>query len=337
MKRVGYLFEKVTTFENLLLASKNAISGKKDKRAVASFYFHLENEILSLQAELNSGLYHPRPFTQFEVREPKVRKICSSDFRDRVVHHAVCNLMEPVFERKSIFDSYACRENKGAHLAVKRCQTFTRKYRYFLKCDIRKFFESIDHETLKSMLSRNFKDERFLSLLNVIINHQVEGNPPGRGLPIGNLTSQHFANFYLGALDHFLKDKLRVPGYIRYMDDFISFSNDKSFLKDLLPKIEQFIGKNLGLELKEKATLIAPVSEGVPFLGFRTFPGVIRIQRQNLIRMRRKIRKKEKLYLQGKLSEKSLVQSVHSIVGHVAHVNSVNVRRDIFAESLKMA
>lgn len=337
MKRYGNLFEKIVTFENLLLASKNAIRGKKDKRAVASFYFHLENELLSLQSELISGEYRPKPYTQFEVKEPKVRKICSSDFRDRVVHHAICNFIEPIFEAKSIYDSYACRQEKGAHIAVSRCQQFTRKFKYFLKCDIRKFFESIDHEILKSLLRKTFKDEKLLSLLGVIIDHRVEGNEIGRGLPIGNLTSQHFANFYLGYLDHFLKDRLRVPGYVRYMDDFISFSNDKAVLNELLVEIRRFTDLNLKLQLKDKVTLIAPVPEGIPFLGFRIFPGIIRIKRENLVRVRRKIHQKEQLYLQGKISEKSLIQSVNSIVGHVAHVNSLSVRRRIFEKSLKMA
>lgn len=337
MKRHGNLFEKIVTFENLFLALKNAIRGKKDKRTVASFYFHLENELLSLRSELISGEYRPRPYTQFEVMEPKVRKICSSDFRDRVVHHAICNFIEPIFEAKSIYDSYACRQNMGAHLAVKRCQGFTRKFKYFLKCDIRKFFESIDHETLKALLRGTFKDQKLLSLLDIIIDHRVEGNEPGQGLPIGNLTSQHFANFYLGQLDHFLKDHLRIPGYVRYMDDFISFSNDKDVLNELLVEIRQFADSNLKLRLKDKVTLIAPVSEGVPFLGFRVFPGIIRIKRENLVRMRRKIHQKEQLYIEGKISEKSLTQSVNSIVGHVAHVNSLSVRRGIFEKSLKLA
>ncbi len=337
MKRHGNVFEKIVTFENLLVASRNAIRGKKDKRAVASFYFHLENELLSLQSELLTGDYLPRPFIQFEVREPKIRKICSSDFRDRVVHHAVCNFIEPIFETKSIYDSYACRQDKGAHSAVKRCQGFTRKFGYYLKCDIRKFFESIDHEILKSMLQRTFKDPKLLSLLNVIIDHRVEGNEPGKGLPIGNLTSQHFANYYLGFLDHFLKERLQVPGYVRYMDDFISFSNDKTSLIHLLAEIENFTDGVLKLKLKDKATTIAPVSEGVPFLGFRVFPGLIRIKRENLVRMRRKVHQKEQLYLEGKITERSLIQSVNSIVGHVAHVNSRSARRRIFEKSLKMA
>lgn len=337
MKRHGNIFEKIVTFENLLLASRNAVRGKKDKKAVASFCFHIENEVLALQSELLNRTYKPRPFIQFEVREPKVRKICSSDFRDRVVHHAICNLIEPIFESKSIYDSYACRENKGAHLAVKRCQQYTRKFGYYLKCDIRKFFESIDHEILRSMLQRTFKDPQLLSLLSVIIDHRVDGNEPGKGLPIGNLTSQHFANYYLSLLDHFLKERLRVPGYVRYMDDFISFSNDKEHLNHLLAEIESFTGNHLKLKLKDKATIIAPVSEGVPFLGFRVFPGLIRIKRENLVRMRRKIQKKEQLYLKGKISERSLIQSVTSIIGHVAHVNSQSARRQIFESSLKMA
>ncbi len=337
MKRYGNLFEKIVTFENLLLASKNAIRGKKDKRAVASFYFHLENEILSLQSELLSGNYHPRPYKQFEVKEPKVRKICSSDFRDRVVHHAICNFMEPIFESKSIYDSYACRQDKGAHSAVKRCQAFTRRFGYYLKCDIRKFFESIDHDILKSILQRTFKDPKLLSLLNIIIDHRVEGNLPGKGLPIGNLTSQHFANYYLGFLDHFIKDRLQIPGYVRYMDDFISFSNDKASLNRLLSEIENFTENVLKLKLKDKVTIIAPVSEGVPFLGFRVFPGLIRIKRENLVRMRKKVHQKEQLYLEGKIPEQSLIQSVNSIVGHVAHVNSRSARRRIFEKSLKMA
>ena len=337
MKRSANLFEKIVTFENLLLASQKAMSRKKSKAAVTSFYFHLENELLTIQSELMSQTYHPRPYLQFEVYEPKVRRICSSDFRDRVVHHAICNFMEPIFESRSIYDSYACRQNKGAHLAVKRCQQYSRKFKFYLKCDIRKFFESIDHETLKALLQRVIKDKKLLTLLTVIIDHRVEGNVPGKGLPIGNLTSQHFANFYLGQLDHFIKDRMQVCGYVRYMDDFISFSDNKNFLKTLLLEIEQFVEGELKLRLKDKVTTIAPVTEGVPFLGFRVFPGLIRIKRENLVRMRRKIQRKEEFYLKGVISEASLVQSVNSIVGHVAHVNSVQVRKGIFEKSLTMA
>ena len=198
MKRHGNLFERIVTFDNLLLASQRAMRGKKNKNSAASFCFNLENEILTLKEELDASTYLPRPYTQFEIREPKVRKICSSDFRDRVVHHAVCNLIEPIFERRAVFDSYACRNKKGSHLGVVRCQMFARKFQYYLKCDIRKYFESMDHVVLKNLLCRLFKDQRLLKLLDLIIDHAVPGNMPGKGVPIGNLTSQHFANFYLG-------------------------------------------------------------------------------------------------------------------------------------------
>ena len=337
MKRHANLIEHIVAFENLLLAAKKASRGKRGKRAVAAFNFHLENELIALQSELKSETYHPRPYTQFEVREPKVRKICSSHFRDRVVHHSICNLIEPILEKKAVFDSYACRYNKGAHLAVKRCQEFSRKHDYYLKCDIKKFFESIDHSILKSMLDGVFKDKSLLRLLNIIIDHEVPGNPSGRGLPIGNLTSQHFANYYFGKLDHYIKDQLRIKGYVRYMDDFISFSNNKDDLHELLSQIEHFVSNFLKLELKSRATIIAPVTEGIPFLGFRIFRNTIRLKRENLVRARRKIRNKEKLYRNGKLSEKKLLLSINSIVGHVAHVNSLGIRRKIFEESLRLA
>ncbi|MEI7972935.1 MAG: reverse transcriptase domain-containing protein [Bdellovibrio sp.] len=264
-------------------------------------------------------------------------RICSSHFRDRFVHHAICNLIEPLLEKKLISDTYACRAGKGAHLAVKRCRAFIRQFKFYLKCDIQKFFESIDHEILKSLLRRTFKDEKLLSLMAIIIDHKVPGNRPGKGVPIGNLTSQHLANFYLGFLDHFVKDRLGMKGYLRYMDDFISFSDDKEALHDLLAQIRNYTSEVLGLKIKEKVTVIAPVSEGVPFLGFRIFPGLIRIKRENLVRFRQKIRKKEEMYLAGKLSEKSLVQSVNSMIGHISHVNSAQERRRIFDRSLILA
>ncbi len=309
---------------------------KKAKNSVISFNFNLENELILLMQQLASRTYYPLPYFQFEVKEPKLRKICSSDFRDRVVHHAVCNLMEPIFESKSILDSYACRVGKGSHLAVSRCQEFTRKFPYYLKCDIKKFFESIDHLVLKNILRKSFKDNDLLWLLDLIIDHKVPGNIDGKGMPIGNLTSQHFANLYLGELDHFIKDRLGIKGYVRYMDDFICFADSKKELWDLLSKIDRFVIKNLNLELKETVTQIAPVSEGIPFLGFRVFPQIIRIKRENLSRMKNKIRTRERQYKSGQLSERDLINSVGSIVAHVKHVNSLSIRRNIFRDSLKM-
>jgi len=240
VKREQELFEQIACFKNLLFASKKAFRRKQNKGVVQEFCFDLEYELLGLKQELTQGTYKPRSYRTFEVREPKVRKICSSHFRDRVVHHAICNILEPIFEKRLISDTYACRVGRGLHVAVKRCQFFTTKNTYFLKCDIRKFFETIDHGVLKILLRRLIKDKRVLSLLDQVIDHAVPGYEISKGLPIGNLTSQHFANLYLGELDHFLKDRLRVKSYLRYMDDFFLFSQDKESLHFIWTGSENF-------------------------------------------------------------------------------------------------
>ena len=336
MKRHANYYSKIISFGNLLSAAKKSMRGKKNKNSVTTFNFNLENELISLKHELENKSYHPRPYSSFIVKEPKIRKICSSDFRDRVVHHAICNLIEPALEKRSILDSYACRVGKGSHGAVARCQEFTRKYPYYLKCDIKKFFENIDHKVLKNILRKMFKDHELLWLLDIIINHKVPGNIDGKGLPIGNLTSQHFANLYLGELDHYIKDRFAIKGYVRYMDDFICFANSKRELWDLLVKIDEFVVQILKVELKEKLTQIAPVTEGIPFLGFRIFPQIIRIKRENLLRMKNRIKTKEAQFKKGHISERDLINSVGSIVTHTDHVNSLSIRRSIFKNSLNM-
>ncbi|MDB5037554.1 MAG: hypothetical protein JWQ35_1082 [Bacteriovoracaceae bacterium] len=337
MKRAGDLFHQIVTYDNLLHAAYKALRRKKAKASVASFYFHLENEIIALQSELISETYQPRPYHQFEIREPKVRKICSSDFRDRVVHHAICNLMEPLFERRLIKDSYACRVGQGSHAALKRAQFFSRKNRYFLKCDIRKYFPSIQHETLKNLLRKIIKDPKLLSLLDLIIDHKMPESEVGKGIPIGNLTSQHFANFFLGELDHFLKEKYHLKGYVRYMDDFICFSDNKEYLQNLLKDIRVFLREKLQLELKETVVRIAPVSEGVPFLGFRIFRNLIRLQRPNLIRLRRRIKQRERKFEKGLIDEQNLARSIKSMVAHISHADTRELRRKEFERSLNLA
>lgn len=337
MKRFGNLYSRVVDFENLLLAARKALRGKKSKGKVATFYFNLETEIIKLEQELASGTYFPSVYHLFEIREPKIRQICSSDFRDRVVHHAICNIIEPFFERRLIFDTYACRTGKGAHAALKRAQYFARTHCYFLKCDIRKYFQSIDHEILKSLLNRIIKDSKLSSLLNLIVDHAVPGSEVGKGIPIGNLTSQHFANFYLGELDHFLKETVRLRGYVRYMDDFVCFGDDKNFLHELLTQIRGFVGEKLKLQLKDEVLRIAPVSDGVPFLGFRIFRNLIRLQRSQLIRLRRKLRLREKQFQEKLITESELASSVSSMVAHITHANSRMMRRREFEDSFSLA
>lgn len=331
MKRVGHLFERIVTFENLASAAHKAFRGsKKYTGRAATFYFNLEQELLLLEQELRSGVYRPAPYHTFTIYEPKQREISASDFRDRVVHHAICHVLEPLLDRSMIFDSYACRTGKGAHAAVRRAQTFARRFRYFLKCDIRKYFESVDHETLKQILARKLKDPPLFDLLSLIIEHPVPVYATGKGIPIGALTSQLFANLYLGELDHFLKDRLHMKGYLRYMDDFLCFGDDKATLREWLLLIRSFVTDRLRLDLKEEALVLAPVSQGIPFLGFRIFPGLIRLDRTHLVRFRRKIQQREQAYRQGEIDEDALIRSVNSLIAHVSHADTYTMRSDLF-------
>ncbi|MBI2026649.1 MAG: group II intron reverse transcriptase domain-containing protein [Deltaproteobacteria bacterium] len=327
MKRTNHLFEKIVDFKNLLLASQKALRRKRYKTSSTSFYFNFESELLNLQEELMEGYYCPQSYQVFHIREPKVRKIAAAHFRDRVVHHALCNVLEPLFEKRLIFDTYTCRVDKGTHRAIKRVQYFSRKYSYYLKWDIQKYFESIDHEILKDLLRRIIKDKRILRLLDKITDHPVPGNASGKGLTIGNLTSQHCANLYLGELDHLIKDSMMIKGYVRYMDDGICLSNCKNNLFQILENIRIFLDEKLKLKLKEKVTRIAPVTEGIPFLGFRIFPNLIRLQRRNLVRWRRKMRTRQKQYGQGFISEETLIASVQSMIAHISHGSSMSLRR----------
>ncbi|MBF0429268.1 MAG: group II intron reverse transcriptase domain-containing protein [Magnetococcales bacterium] len=330
MHRTGNLFNAIVSFGNLWYAAHKAWRGKKDKTRIADFYFNLERELLVLQEELVSGQYQPRPYHVFEVTDPKRREIAAADFRDRVVHHAMINILDPLFEKRLIFDTYACRTGKGTHAAVQRAQQFSKQLPFFLKCDIRKYFQSVDHAILQTLLVRIIKDQRVLDLLARIIAPPVPGHPPGKGIPIGNLTSQHFANLYLGEMDHFIKERLRVAGYLRYMDDFLFFGQTKSLLHEIHFEIRQFLHERLSLILKDRVTTLAPVNDGIPFLGCRIFPSTIRLPQKGLARFRSKLYARESEFFQGKISETLLSRSVGSMIGHMVHADTLAMRRKWF-------
>lgn len=331
MKRHGNQFEKIISFDNLLEVSNKALRGKKNNARVARFYFDLEKELLCLREELLNKTYNPRPLRKFKIREPKAREISSSDFRDRVVHHAICNILEPILERSFIHDSYACRIGKGTHKAVIKAQKLCRKHHYFLKCDIKKYFASIDHAILKHILIRKLKDPDLIWLLNTIIVH-AESGQSGKGIPIGSLTSQHFANMYLDRLDHYIKDSLGIKSYLRYMDDFIIFGDEKIVLHLLSSSIRTFLYNELKLELKDKATILAPVMEGLPFLGFRIFPNVIRLKNENKRIILNKLKLRDAALRNGNINEEKYSQSVMSITEHLKMGNTFNLRKDIFSK-----
>ncbi|MBI5245279.1 MAG: RNA-dependent DNA polymerase [Elusimicrobia bacterium] len=329
MKRVGYLFEQVADFGALCAAARRAARGKGETPSAASFTFHMETEVLKLQRELLDGSYRPRPYRTFTVSDPKPRTISAAEFRDRVAHHALCAVLEPLFERAAIFDSYACRPGKGSHAAIRRAQAFARRFGYFLKLDVRKFFENADHGVIKRSLGRLVKDKRLLALADVIIDHGAPGSAPGKGLPIGNLTSQHFANHYLSSLDHFIKEGLRVRGYVRYMDDQLLFSDSKDSLRDAHRRIRAFVEGELKLDLKSEATILAPVSEGVPFLGLRLWPGVVRLDGPAKRRLIRSLRMGAQGLASGRLDENDLAASLRSRLGHAAHADTLGLRRSL--------
>ena len=281
MKRVGNLWSNIIDFDNLLFASRKAQRGKRFQENVLRFNYDLEAELFDIRDELMEKTYQPGEYKTFEIYEPKKRMISAAPYRDRVVHNALCNVIESIFEKSFIYDSYANRKEKGTHKALDRFVKYFRSSQYVLKCDIVKYFPSIDHEILKNLLRRKIKCKDTLWLINLIIdnsNPQIPANEyfegddlftpfeRKKGLPIGNLTSQFFANIYLNQLDHFIKDELGIKKYVRYVDDFAVFSDDKLFLKKLRQKIE--------LELEKYRLRIHPVKSQITQHTERTFLGL---------------------------------------------------------------
>lgn len=338
------MYERLISWDNLLLAYRKAAKGKRGQPNVAGFEYRLEDNLLNLQQELTDFTYHPGPYTSFHIHEPKRRLISAAPFRDRVVHHALCNLIEPIFERSFIYDSYANRVGKGTHRALDRAQTFSRRYPYLLQCDIRQFFPSIDHYLLRVQLARQIEDEQVLWLCNQVLASGVgvlseeyamtyfQGDDlfallRPRGLPIGNLTSQFWGNVYLNGFDHFVKRELRCPAYLRYVDDFLLFADDRETLWHWKGRLEERLaGLRLTIHNGAHAT---PVSEGFSFLGFRLFPDRRRLRRRKAIYYQRKLRAMHRDYCAGKVSFDQMTASVQGWVNHARYGNTVGLRKAV--------
>jgi len=321
MKRAGNLYLNIHSTTNLTIALRRALRGKRKKSAAIRFLSDCRKNIRQLQERLASRTWFPGNYNTFTIHEPKERLITAAPFEDRIAHHAVMNIVEPYFERFSINDSYACRKGKGLHKAIGRAMMYQKSFPWFLKLDIRKYFDSIDHAILKSLLDRRFKDPLLLELFTKIIDSAAA--TPGRGLPIGNLTSQHFANFYLGHLDHYIKDDLGMKAYVRYMDDFCVWGCSKEQLREVQSKIEHFLANRLLLRLKHTATCLFPVRYGLPFLGFRLFPHTIRMNRVTLRRFVRTVRKYDHDVRMGLIDARKASESLQSVYAFVrtAHSN----------------
>lgn len=332
-------------WENLYLAYRKAARGKRGKPPAARFEYRLEDNLIRLQEELRTKTYRPGAYHSFYIHEPKRRLISAAPFRDRVVHHALCNVIEPVFERSFIAHSYANRLGKGTHRALDRCQHFARHYRYALQCDVQQFFPAVDHAVLRGILARKVSDSDVLWLVDRILEsgqgvlskayHMVwfpgddllAANRP-RGLPIGNLTSQFWANCYLNPFDHFVKRELRCPAYLRYVDDFLLFAGDKPTLWAWRDAVVERLAR-FRLTIHPGAHP-RPATEGIPFLGFVVYPDRRRLKRRKGIHFRQRFQALVTRYAAGEIPLERVTASAQGWVEHARYGNTVGLRKALF-------
>jgi hypothetical protein len=346
MRRARNLYEQVCDFPNLVLAAEKALRGKRREPSPSRFLLDLERQLCELQDELVGQTYTPGPYHEFYVHDPKRRWISAAPFRDRVVHHALCNVIEPLFEPGFIFDSYACRKGKGTHAAAERATKFARASKHVLQCDVSDYFASIDHDLLLRLLERKIACPETMWLVRRILgagggrisaplyfpgDNLFEPHDRRRGLPLGNQTSQFFGNVYLNHLDHHIKDMLGVRRYIRYVDDMLVFGDSKTELWDTLAAIREGLAE-LRLVLSERKTRVQPVEIGFEYMGYRIYPDHRRLRKSNGTRFRRRLKRMARAYCLGAVPLERLKASVAGWIGHVTHADTWGLRRAIFGE-----
>lgn len=342
MKTYNNLYSQIISYENLEKAFKKAKIGKSSKPYVIEVESKLKDNLISLKNELENFTYAPKSLKRFTIRDPKTRIIHASAFRDRVVHHVLCNIIEPIFDRTFIYDSYANRKGKGVHSAIRRFDKFKRKISingsqlnntnyenmiigYVLKADIKHYFDTIDHEILIKTIRRTIKDENVIWLVKQILN-QYYFRGEGKGMPLGNLTSQFFANLYLNDLDYFVKHKLRAKCYIRYVDDFVILHNSKEVLFEYKEKIAKYL-TNLKLELHPNKSKIIPLYKGVNLLGFNVFYYHKLIKKSNMRRFKRKFYQKSIRLAVGDLNYEDFINGLQGWLGYAMWANTYNLRK----------
>ncbi len=333
MKTYRNLYPLIYAFDNLYRAYIDARRGKRYQAEVLKFTVDLEDNLLSLYQELQEETYTTGEYHYFTVYEPKKREVAALPFRDRVVHHAIHNILEPIFDRGFIYHSYACREGKGTHAGADQVTHWLREIHrkhgrvYVFKADIKSYFASIDHAVLIDILKRKIRCQRTMALLRDII--YSAGNN-GKGIPIGNLTSQLFANVYLNELDQYVKHQLRLHYYLRYMDDFIVLHHTKKSLRHWRYQVETYLADRLKIQLNNR-TVIFQEKRGVDFLGYRIWRTHRLLRKCSVKRMKRRLGKFEKEYAEGGTSFKEINASVQSWIGHAMHADTYNLRRKLFS------
>lgn len=339
MKIYKNLFNNIVSAKNLFSAWDKFKKGKRDKRDVQVFEWNLEKNIFRLHREIIGKTYKHRPYYSFKIFDPKPRNIEKAEVRDRIVHHAVFQVLNPIFEAGFISSSFSCRVGFGTHKGVHFLQNAIRKASknggvpcFALKCDIKKFFDTIDHDVLLAILKRKIKDNDTIWLLKQIIssfssNCSLLGIE--KGVPIGNLTSQLFANVYMNEFDAFIKQKLKIKYYLRYTDDFIILSEDKNYLEKLIPQIVSFLQEELRLKIHEEKTIIQKTSQGIDFLGYIVFNKYKLIRTKTKKRIVKKFNAKISDYRNGDTSRVSLSQSLQSYLGVLSHANTYDFENEL--------
>ncbi|MEK6855720.1 MAG: reverse transcriptase/maturase family protein [Nanoarchaeota archaeon] len=321
---------------NLFIALRKAKKDKTGREDVIEFCKDSEKNLLDLHYELTNKTYKPRPLNTFVLRDPKTRVISKSDFRDRIVHHALINVIKPFLEKLFIYDSCANQMRKGTTFALKRFRKFQRKVTqnfsqgaFCFKADIKHYFQEIDHEILINILRKKIADEEVIWLIKQILNNQTniseEGGERVKGMPLGNYTSQFFANVYLNELDYFVKHTLKVKYYIRYVDDFVIFHKSEKQLKVWKKQIEGFLKENLKIELHPNKSRVISLSRGVDFVGFRNFNHRRLLRKRNYKSMFRKI----ELYEKGVLNFDSIHESYQGWQAYAIWGNTYKLREKV--------
>ena len=328
------IFKRIISPENLFAAWSNFRKGKANKSDVAEFEWNLEQNIFRLHRELSNKTYRHQPYSDFHIVDPKQRHIHKAAVRDRVLHHAVMRVLNPIFEPTFIAHSFSCRVDKGTHRGVEAVRNMTRKVSrnytqpcFVLKCDVKKFFDTVDHSILLSILGERVQDEEVMWLLEEII--ESFSLTKNRGLPIGNLTSQLFANIYLNRFDQFIKHELKVKNYARYTDDFIVVAGDKEYLEQLVEPIRGFLRDSLLLELHPKKISIRKLSQGIDFLGYIVFPHYCLVRKNTERRMRVELTEKVRECNEGVISKEIVEQSLNSYLGVLSHASGHRVSEEL--------
>ncbi|MDR3051425.1 MAG: RNA-directed DNA polymerase [Oscillospiraceae bacterium] len=337
-------YAEMYDFQNLYGAHKAARRGKQDKAEVIAFEMNLAENLCALQRHLRDRTYTQRGYYHFMIYEPKPRSIYAPYYADRVVQHCLCdNIIVPTLEPHLVYDNAACRVSKGTHFALNRLTGFLCDfYRqhgtegYFLKCDIRKFFDNIDHDILKQRLRKVFRQPDTFALLCHIIDGYEK--TPGKGLPLGNQTSQWFALYYLDAMDRLIKEELRIKYYTRYMDDFVLLHANKQYLRECLARIAEACRSDLTLELNEK-TQIFPVRNGVDYLGWRFYLAssgkvIKKLRASNKKRLKKRLKGLQRGYGNETLDYDAVKRSLVSTQGHLMYGHTYKLRRKLGAKTV---